>query len=129
MWNRGLMPEYVAYRNRVDADGGDIDSGSLTRKLLKFYKSEGRLSNIKLLWSAVGGTLVQSGTNPVQISKAYSADSLTTHNDLAQATSLSQPFGVGQIQGLPMGLYNPNGGTRFMTHSEINFVASAIKRS
>ena len=131
MLQKGLIPilfndptpkEYKDYYTYVYSQGGTINSSELSKKLVSFYKSQGRWNDIKLLWSAVGGTLVQSGTNPLQVSKAYSADS--NRNDLAQATSLNQPYGVGHIQGLPMGLYNPNGVVRYMTHPGIAFAAN-----
>lgn len=113
--------QFNKYRARVSADGGNPGSRTLEAKLIRFYKSQGRWNDIKLLWSAVGGTLVQSGTNPLQVSKAYSADS--NRNDLAQVTSLNQPYGVGQIQNIPSSLYKPNGSIKNMPHPEISFAA------
>lgn len=123
LFNNPIPQEYKNYAAYVAAQAGSIYSTALTQKIIKFYKDQGRYNDIKLLWTATGGTLVQSGTNPLQISKAYSADSLTTHNDLTQATSLSQPYGVGRIQNIPSSLYKPNGSIKNMSHPEISFAA------
>jgi len=112
--------EYLAYLERVIADGGVIDDTQFTLDYLKFLKQQNILDNTKLLIAPEMGTKRRvSGVN-TYLSKAYSPK--LPINDAFQSTELSQPWLSGNIApNERLALKNPNGGSRFLTHPDISF--------
>ena len=121
----GVPPEYPLYLTRVLADSGGIQSNYNTYFLLNGLYSIYGPTAFKLIWTGEMGTKARTATVYKYATKAYSADTLATHNDLVQATELSQPFLSGNIApNEKQCLSNPNGGTRSMSHPTISFAAN-----
>lgn len=93
-----------------------------SRKIIDFYASQGRLSNMKLLWDSAMGRTIDTNAPADTFSKAFSADDL--RNNLTQTTKALQPFRLGHIQGVAERLYNPSGSSDYMSHPAVTFTDS-----
>lgn len=131
MVNKGLIPilfnnpipqEYKDYSAYVTQQGGTIQNTKNALDWIKLLKSMGVYNNTRVLWSGGMGVTIDPNAPGDTISRAYSADPL--RNNLVQDTKANQPLRVGQIQGIAEGLYNGNGGVRFMSHTDVSFNAT-----
>lgn len=93
-----------------------------SRKIIDLYRSQGRLSNMKLLWNCFMGRTVDTNAPADTFSTCYSADGL--RNNLTQTTKSLQPYRLGHIQGVAEKLYNSNSDDNYLTHTGIPFTSS-----
>jgi uncharacterized protein (TIGR02145 family) len=116
------MNPFPSYLTRVLADSGTVKDATATTNYMKFCQSKGLYKNIKFGWlGEAGGKIRTSGVNSYW-TKLYS---LFGTVDSTQTTELSQMFRGGDIS--PYERYcmkNVNGASRFMTHSNVSFLAN-----
>ena len=119
----GSAADYTRYAGRVSSNGGSIRNSDIAKKIIKFYKDNQKLQDIRLLVAPeLGMTLFNDGTD-LNVSKLYSVDS--TPNDVSQTTANSQPYLAGDIAPTEKySLNNPNGASRYMTHPTISYSSS-----
>ena len=114
-------PAFIAYRNAILADGGEIDSYNDLNSYIRFAKANGIYDSIK--FGMLGAYKLRTSGNTNYITKAYSLDSVP--NNATQTTESLQPFQTGFIApNEKWGAKNPNGATRYMTHPTISFAAN-----
>ena len=104
-----VNPAFIAYRNTILADGGEIDSYNDLNSYIRFAKANGIYDSIK--FGMLGAYKLRTSGNTNYITIAYSLDSVP--NNATQTTESLQPFQTGFIApNEKWGAKNPSGGSR-----------------
>lgn len=111
------------YVQRIKQDAGLCKRDDVTKRYYDVAKQNNMIENIKFAWLGEAGAKQRIASSTASFwSKLYS---LKTTNDAVQATDLNQPYQTGNVApNERVGLYNPNGSSRYMTHPTISFAAN-----
>lgn len=128
IWGKLKLVPYLSYWKlfliRVAEGLGLVRNSDISRDLFKLYWSWGIIqrNELKLCILPEAGRLENVVSGVPFISKSFS---LFGGIDAIQSVALNQPFVGGNIApNEKMGLVNPNGGTRSMSHTPINYSAA-----